>query len=254
MTDREGFLAFDFPAWTHVRLVTEGHEIQYGWMIPDSVRQMTVTAAPYGAVALKVRPAEGQKLPDKVKDAKKIESLDKVPGQLYTFEMDLSNRFAQRGGVVPKKDATYYCVFATFAREAAWVIQRLREMGRTYIYVGSDVLGESDFLETAGTNANGVYAPSAVIFDAGRRSFRNDIYPAYKAHRPEPPPELVPQFALVREATRAFNVPAIEQPGYEADDLIATYARLARGLHRGVSIFTRLGNACAALAESARKP
>jgi DNA polymerase I len=68
----------------------------------------------------------------------------------------------------------------------------------------------------------------AVIFDAGRRTFRNDIYPAYKAQRPPPPPELVPQFALVREATRAFNVPAIELAGYEADDLIATYARLAR--------------------------
>ncbi|MGQ0663973.1 MAG: DNA polymerase I [Pseudomonadota bacterium] len=68
----------------------------------------------------------------------------------------------------------------------------------------------------------------AVIFDAGRRSFRNDIYPDYKAHRPDPPPELVPQFALVREATRAFNVPAIELAGFEADDLIATYTRLAR--------------------------
>ncbi|MBL8699174.1 MAG: DNA polymerase I [Alphaproteobacteria bacterium] len=67
----------------------------------------------------------------------------------------------------------------------------------------------------------------AVIFDAGRRSFRNEIYPEYKAHRPEPPPELVPQFGLVREATRAFNLPAIESAGFEADDLIATYARQA---------------------------
>lgn len=65
----------------------------------------------------------------------------------------------------------------------------------------------------------------AVIFDAGRRTFRNDLYAPYKAHRPEPPPELIPQFALVREATRAFNVPAIEMAGFEADDLIATYAR-----------------------------
>ncbi|MBI3452035.1 MAG: DNA polymerase I [Rhodospirillales bacterium] len=67
----------------------------------------------------------------------------------------------------------------------------------------------------------------AVVFDAGRKTFRNDIYPEYKANRSEPPPELVPQFALVREATRAFNVPAVESPGFEADDLIATYARLA---------------------------
>jgi len=76
----------------------------------------------------------------------------------------------------------------------------------------------------------------AVIFDAGRRSFRNDIYPEYKAHRPEAPPELVPQFALVREATRAFAVPAIEVAGFEADDLIATYARRAREAGAEVTI------------------
>ena len=67
----------------------------------------------------------------------------------------------------------------------------------------------------------------AVIFDAGRRTFRNDIYPDYKAHRPEVPPELVPQFALIRDATRALNVPAIEMKGFEADDLLATYATQA---------------------------
>ena len=67
----------------------------------------------------------------------------------------------------------------------------------------------------------------AVIFDAGRRSFRNDIYPDYKAHRPEAPEELVPQFALIREATRACNLPCIEMEGFEADDIIASYARLA---------------------------
>lgn len=67
----------------------------------------------------------------------------------------------------------------------------------------------------------------AVIFDAARKTFRNDIYPDYKAHRPPPPPELVPQFALIREATRAFGLPAIDAPNYEADDLIASYAREA---------------------------
>jgi len=73
----------------------------------------------------------------------------------------------------------------------------------------------------------------AVIFDAGRTTFRNDFYPDYKAHRPPAPPELIPQFALVREATEAFGVPAIELPGYEADDLIASYtqAALAAGGH-----------------------
>lgn len=65
----------------------------------------------------------------------------------------------------------------------------------------------------------------AVIFDAGRETFRNKIYDKYKANRPPPPDELVPQFALIRDAVRAFNVPCIELDGYEADDLIATYAR-----------------------------
>jgi DNA polymerase-1 len=68
----------------------------------------------------------------------------------------------------------------------------------------------------------------AVIFDAAEKTFRNEFYPAYKAQRPEPPEELIPQFALIREATRALSLPSIEQDGYEADDLIATYARLAR--------------------------
>ena len=67
----------------------------------------------------------------------------------------------------------------------------------------------------------------AVIFDAGRYTFRNRLYEAYKAQRPEPPEELRPQFALVREATEAFNVPAIELADWEADDLIASYARAA---------------------------
>ncbi len=76
----------------------------------------------------------------------------------------------------------------------------------------------------------------AVIFDAARATFRNEIYPEYKAQRPEPPEELIPQFPLVREVARAFNLPAIEQGGYEADDLIATYARLAREAGAKVTI------------------
>jgi DNA polymerase-1 len=68
----------------------------------------------------------------------------------------------------------------------------------------------------------------AVLFDTARVTFRNDIYADYKANRPEPPEELVPQFPLVREATRAFGIPAIEVEGFEADDLIATYVREAR--------------------------
>ncbi len=68
----------------------------------------------------------------------------------------------------------------------------------------------------------------AVIFDASEKTFRNEIYKEYKAHRPPPPEDLIPQFPLVRDATRAFGVSCVEMKGYEADDLIATYARLAR--------------------------
>lgn len=66
-----------------------------------------------------------------------------------------------------------------------------------------------------------------VIFDAARKTFRNEIYPEYKAHRPPPPEDLVPQFVLIREATQAFGIPSVELENYEADDLIATYARVA---------------------------
>jgi DNA polymerase-1 len=76
----------------------------------------------------------------------------------------------------------------------------------------------------------------AVIFDAARKNFRNDIYPEYKAHRPPPPEDLVPQFPLIRDATRAFSLPGVEQEGFEADDLIATYARLAVEAHMDVVI------------------
>jgi DNA polymerase-1 len=70
----------------------------------------------------------------------------------------------------------------------------------------------------------------AVIFDHSESTFRNKLYDKYKAHRPPPPEDLVPQFPLVREATRAFGVPCLELPGYEADDLIAAYACKVRDL------------------------
>nr|WP_314122212.1 DNA polymerase I [uncultured Brevundimonas sp.] len=66
------------------------------------------------------------------------------------------------------------------------------------------------------------------IFDHSEKTFRNTLYDQYKAHRPPPPEDLVPQFPLVREATAAFGVHCVELPGYEADDLIATYACKAR--------------------------
>jgi DNA polymerase-1 len=65
----------------------------------------------------------------------------------------------------------------------------------------------------------------AVIFDASEKTFRNEIYQDYKAHRPPAPEELVPQFPLIRQAVKAFNIACLEQDGYEADDLIATYAK-----------------------------
>ena len=64
----------------------------------------------------------------------------------------------------------------------------------------------------------------AVVFDHSEKTFRNDLYDGYKAHRPPAPADLIPQFPLVREATRAFGVPCLELPGYEADDIIAAYA------------------------------
>ncbi len=76
----------------------------------------------------------------------------------------------------------------------------------------------------------------AVIFDHSGHSFRNEIYDAYKANREAPPEDLRPQFGLIREATRAFGLPCIEQEGFEADDIIATYARLAEEAGAAVTI------------------
>ena len=67
----------------------------------------------------------------------------------------------------------------------------------------------------------------AVVLDKSSKSFRNDMYDQYKAHRPPPPEDLVPQFPMIRDATRAFSLPCIDVEGYEADDLIASYAKAA---------------------------
>ncbi|MCZ4289441.1 DNA polymerase I [Hoeflea alexandrii] len=78
----------------------------------------------------------------------------------------------------------------------------------------------------------------AVIFDYSSKTFRNELYPEYKANRSAPPEDLVPQFAVIREATRAFDLPCIEMEGFEADDLIATYARLAREAGADVTVIS----------------
>src|SRR5713226_5611431 len=67
----------------------------------------------------------------------------------------------------------------------------------------------------------------AVVFDVSERTFRTEMYPDYKAHRPDPPDDLRPQFPLIRDAVQAFDLPCLEQAGFEADDLIATYVREA---------------------------
>jgi len=67
----------------------------------------------------------------------------------------------------------------------------------------------------------------AIVFDKSEVTFRNKLYPDYKAHRPPAPDDLIPQFALIRDAVRAFDLPCLEQIGFEADDLIATYAKEA---------------------------
>src|ERR1700730_3109016 len=67
----------------------------------------------------------------------------------------------------------------------------------------------------------------AVVFDKSEKTFRTAMYPDYKAHRPDPPDDLRPQFKFIREAVHAFDLPCLEQDGFEADDLIATYVREA---------------------------
>ena len=108
---------------------------------------------------------------------------------------------------------------------------------------------KADMTRPDGTRVNAVYGFTrmlmkliedtdadhvAVIFDHARKTFRNDIYPDYKANRSAPPEDLIPQFDLVRDATRALNVAAVDLAGYEADDLIATYTRHA--LEQGADV------------------
>ena len=76
----------------------------------------------------------------------------------------------------------------------------------------------------------------AVVFDKSEQTFRNELYKDYKAHRPDAPADLIPQFPLIREAVRAFDIPCLEMLGFEADDLIATYARQACTVGANVTI------------------
>ena len=77
-----------------------------------------------------------------------------------------------------------------------------------------------------------------VIFDAARENFRNEIYPEYKANRSEPPDDLKPQFDIIKKVPEAFNLPSIEYPGFEADDLIASYAKKAKSENKETTIIS----------------
>ncbi len=102
------------------------------------------------------------------------------------------------------------------------------------------VAGFCNMLYKEITGQNGADAPThlAVIFDHSGKTFRNEIFPLYKANRPPLPEDLAPQIPLTRDATRAFNVASIEKEGYEADDIIATYARQAREAGGRVTIIS----------------
>ncbi|MGA2041829.1 MAG: DNA polymerase I [Roseiarcus sp.] len=101
--------------------------------------------------------------------------------------------------------------------------------------VGAVRLFAAKLLQFVRDGAAGI-APThlAIIFDKSEHSFRREIYPPYKSHRPPPPEDLVPQFPLMRDTVRAFGLTPIEQDRYEADDLIATYAAEARA--RGADV------------------
>lgn len=88
------------------------------------------------------------------------------------------------------------------------------------------------------TNVGVTPSHFAVIFDYSSQTFRKELFDGYKANRSAPPEELVPQFGLIRQATRAFNLPCIETEGFEADDIIATYARAAEALGADVTIIS----------------
>ena len=86
------------------------------------------------------------------------------------------------------------------------------------------------------TKSNSKPTHLAVIFDNARKTFRNDIYSEYKANRGEPPEDLIPQFQIIKDSVKAFGIPSIELAGFEADDIIATYATQAADKDWKVSI------------------
>ena len=88
------------------------------------------------------------------------------------------------------------------------------------------------------TKSSNVPSHLAVVFDSARKTFRNDIYKDYKANRGDPPEDLIPQFKIIKESVKAFGIPSIELSGFEADDIIATYATQAEKKNWKVSIIS----------------
>ena len=123
--------------------------------------------------------------------------------------------------------------------------------GYSFVFRAYHALARANMKRSDGTPVGAVYAftnmliktindhPAdyiAVVFDAGSKTFRNDIYKEYKANRPPAPEDLIPQFPLVREAAKALNLSIIEKEGYEADDIIATYTKIAKQRNHEVVI------------------
>jgi DNA polymerase-1 len=115
--------------------------------------------------------------------------------------------------------------------------------GYSFVFRAYHALARANMKRPDGTPVGAVYAFTnmliktindhetdyiAVVFDSGEKTFRNDIYNEYKANRPPAPDDLIPQFPLVREAAKALSLAIVEKEGYEADDIIATYTKIAK--------------------------
>src|SRR5262245_16922910 len=145
-----------------------------------------------------------------------------------TARTDASARPVKKGDHVFLVDGSSYIFRAYFAMFAAAQKSGKKLTRSDGLPIGG-VLAFSNMLFKLLREGFNQVKPShvAVVFDYSEKTFRNEIYPDYKGHRPDPPDELIPQFPLMREAVRAFGLIPIEQRGFEADDLIATYARQA---------------------------
>ncbi len=100
------------------------------------------------------------------------------------------------------------------------------------------ILGYTNMLWKLADDLHAADGPThlAVVLDKSGKSFRNEIYDQYKANRPEAPEDLKPQFPIIRDATRAFSLPMIEEENVEADDMIASYTKAAVALGWKVTI------------------